>query len=335
MDVERHTYDDGSRYYTDGESEILSVTTVLDYLEEDKSGLEYWKDQNDGSDDNPFWQHIFWYSAPRGTLCHYQALKLFEDAYDGGGCSCDEQPACTNSEECPNWEDGDMWGEEEAESMRKVVEGPSEDAYDDYDNPNAPKDLESVTYSILKDEGIVDSREQYQALFADSTTLADVLRDDVDFFTDKFEYICDELGVDGDSVLRVEKFMLEADIGVAGQTDLVYEDPNGDVVVADLKTSSGLRQKHRLQSVAYMKAVEASEWGPDEVDRIEVWRIAPSKRNFEVHSHEVPEHADEYDWYTDDYWFEDEWGEFEYDSIDDMWQTFKRLSDKAHDETAN
>ena len=313
MDVTRDTYDDGSRYYTDGETEIVSVTTVLDHLDEDTSGLDYWKGQNDGSGDAPYWQHIFWYSAPRGTLCHYQALQHFEDAF----------------------EYDEMWGEEEGESMAQVSNGPADDAFDSYDDPDAPTDKNEVTYSILKDQGIVESRDQYDALFADSTSLDDVLRDDIEWFVEKFEYICEKLGVDSDAVLRVEKFMHEPSILVAGQTDLVYEDRNGDIVVADLKTSSGLRQKHRLQSVAYMKAVEEADWGPSEVDRVEVWRIAPSKREYEVHSHKVPEHAEEYDWFTDEHWFVDPYGNFEYESIEEMWEKFQSLTETANEQAGN
>lgn len=310
MGISRQTDDDGLRWYSDGEVEVLSVTTVLKFLDEDTSGLDYWRDENDGSGDAPYWQHLFWYSAPRGTLCHYQALKKFEDNFDGGE---------------------ELWGEEEAESMQQIVEGPSEDAFDRMESGDAPLDKNEVTYSVLKDEGIVESREQYEHLFEDSTNLDDVLWDDVDFFVDKFEHICDELGVDNDSVIRVEKFLVNGDEGYGGQCDLVYEDPNGETVVADLKTSSGLRQKHRLQSVAYMKAVEQADWGPDEVDRVEVWRIAPSKREYEVHANYEPDHAEDLDFYTDDNWFTDPWGEFDYDSIEDMWETFKDLSEEAHD----
>lgn len=313
MGVSRDQDDDGLRRYDDGEVAILSVTTVLKWLDEDTSGLDYWRSENDGSGDAPYWQHIFWYSAPRGTLCHYQALKKFEDNFDGGE---------------------EMWGDEEAESMQKIIEGPAEDAFDDMESDDAPTDKNEVTYSILKDQGIVSSREEYEHLFEDSTRLEDVLRDDIDWFVEKFAQVCEDLGVTNESVVRVEKFMHDSGILVAGQADMVYEDPNGDVVVADLKTSSGLRHKHRLQSVAYMKAVERADWGPDEVDRVEVWRMAPSKREYEVHTHKMPEHGEELDYYTDDDWFVDPWGEFEYDSIEGMWEKFKELTEEAHGEAA-
>lgn len=322
MGISRDTNDDGLRWYVDAAGLVdkintdkfyMSVTTVLKFLEEDTTGLERWKATNDGSGDSPHHEHIYWYSAPRGTLCHYQALCKFEDSFD---------------------EDDDMWGEEEAESMQQVMEGPEDDAFDD-----ASHELTDITYSILKNQDVVTSREEYEHLFEGNTRLVDVLHEDVEYFTEAFETICDELGVDDEAVIRVEKFMVNDDEGYGGQCDLVYEDPHGNVVVADLKTSSSLRQKHRLQSVAYMKAVEQADWGPDEVDRVEVWRIHPDTETWQVHSHEVPRHAEHlYDEerpdkssYTDAFWFEDKWGDFEYESLEDMWETFKELTEEAHE----
>lgn len=321
MGISRDSDSDGLRWYVEVQVPLgklntdriyMSVTTVLGFLDEDTSGLEYWKKQNDGEGDNAHHEHIYWYSAPRGTLCHYQALKKFEDSHDGG----------------------ELWGEEEAESMQQILEGPEDGTFDD-----ASHDLSDIVYSILKNQDVVSSVEQYEALFEGNTRLVDVLHEDVEYFTEAFNDICEELGVTDDSVIRVEKYLLNDEDGYGGQCDLVYEDPSGNVVVADLKTSSSLRQKHRLQSVAYMKAVEGADWGPDEVDRVEVWRIHPDSESWQVHADWVPEHAEHlYDEarpeesdYTDEYWFEDKWGDFEYEDIEDMWTTFKELTDDAHD----
>lgn len=333
--ITRGPDDEGHRWYEveldDGSTHrALSVTQILSLaLEEDETGLDIWRSQNDGTNDAPYWQHLFWYSGPRGTLCHYHALSHFEE----------------------HFEDEDMWGPEEGEAMQKILNGPSEKTVERWNQESShhvPGDLDSITYSVMKDEGIVDSRDQYRTLFQDSTTLADVLRDDVDFFLDKFKYILDKLEVTEEDVVRVEKKLLDHEEGYGGQCDLVYldeqasskssssdedsdEDQDGGYVLADLKTSSGLRQKHVLQSVAYKHAVQNADWGPDEIDRLEVWRIAPSKRAFEVHADHVPDHAADLDWYTDDYWFTDPYGDWEYDDLDDMWDTFKSLTDEAHD----
>lgn len=302
-DISRGQDDDGLRWYTDGDSEYMSVTTVLGFLDEDKTGLERWQAQNDGTGDKPHHEHIFWYSGPCGTICHYEALSQFEHAYEGE----------------------DMWGAEETESTAQIMSGPHEGEFED-----ASHDPSDVTYSILKRRGAVETRDQYEALFEGNTRLVDVLDEETEYFVEKFEKLCEDLGVDDDSVLHVEKYLLNDEVGYGGQCDMVYEDPHGNVVVVDLKTSSSLRQKHRLQSVAYMKAVEAADWGPEHVDRVEVWRISPSKQNYEVHSHTVPTHADDLGYFTDDNWFVDPWGEFSYDSIEHMWDKFTDLVEEAH-----
>lgn len=312
-EIGRGQDDEGRRWYeTPDGTRAMSVTTVLGFLEEDTTGLERWQAEHDGSGDTFHHEHVFWYSGPRGTLCHYQALCAFEDAFDGD----------------------DMWGAEEAESMEQIMEGPSEDAFDD-----ASTDLEDVTYSILKNQNTVTSRDEYDALFRGNTRLVDVLRDDTEWFVDAFSEVREELGVADDDVIAVERFMLNDEDRYGGQCDLLYEDANGNVVLADLKTSSSLRQKHRLQGVAYKYGVEQADDIPvDEVDRVEVWRLCPDTREWQVHSHTVPEHAqhlydadDEDARYTDMYWFEDKWGEFEYEDIEDMWATFTGLADEAHE----
>lgn len=311
-DISRGLDANGLRWYEVSGVRALSVTTVLSVaLEEDTTGLDIWRDRNDGSGDAPYWQHLFWFSAPRGTICHYEALKQFEHATD----------------------DPPLYGDEESQSWLQLLNGPAEDAYDEYDVAGeAPCEEQSVVYSVLKKRGVVDSREQFEEI---DISLTDIVREDTDWFVDKFKDICEELEVADDSVIYVEQFLLNDSVGYGGQCDLVYEDPNGDVVVADLKTSSGLRQKHRLQSVAYMKAIEQAEEGPDSVDRVEVWRIDPDDRTYQVHANEVPEHAQGLAWYTDGYWFKDSYGDFEYSDIDEMWSTFRELTDTAHNAAAD
>lgn len=325
-DISRGLDANGLRWYEVDGVRALSVTTVLSVaLEEDTTGLDIWRDRNDGSGDSPYWQHLFWFSAPRGTICHYEALKQFEHIGDSQG----ESPSSSDSTDSDDAHDEPLYGEEESRSWLQLINGPSEGAYDEYDVAGeAPCEEQSVVYSVLKKRGVVNSREAFEENV--DTSLTDIVREDTDWFVDQFEDICDELHVTDSSVIYVEQFLLNDEIGYGGQCDLVYEDPSGDVVVADLKTSSGLRQKHRLQSVAYMKAIEQADDGPDSVDRVEVWRIDPDDRTYQVHANEVPEHAQDLCWYTDGYWFEDSYGDFEYSDIDEMWATFKSLTEDAH-----
>lgn len=287
----------------------MSVTTVLKFLEEDTTGLDIWKERNDGKGDNPYHQHLYWYAGRRGTLCHYQALcRLVDDK-------------------------GDLWGPEESIAMSEVLEGPQdEELIEEWEREGVPTDTRSITYSVLANQGVVDSREQFDVLFPDMD-LIDVLKKDVDFFVDKFAQVCDVLGINDESVVVVEKFLVNEEDGYGGQTDLVYIDPDDAVVVADLKTSSGLRQKHRLQAVAYSKAVELDEDIPvEDVDRVEVIRVQPDKQQWQVHTHDVPERMEGEERYTDAHWFKDKWGKFEYESLDEMWEKFKALAEKAYEQ---
>lgn len=312
MDVWREHDDDDVRWYYSDDGKGLSVTQILSMaLEEDETGLDIWKGRNDGQGDSPHWAHLFWYSGHRGTLCHYHALSIFGDKHDGG----------------------DMWGDEETSSIQALstVDVDFEALYGD-EAADASNDESDIVYSILCNRDIVTDREQYETFFEGSTTLIDIVNRDINWFVDTFRTVCETLGVTADDVISVEKFMLDTRVGYGGQCDMLYEDQNGDIVLADLKTSKALRHKHRLQSVAYKKSVEAAEDIPvDEVDRIEIWRMHPDSETWRVHSHTVPNHASDLGRYTTDNFFKDKWGEFEYDDIEDMWQTFRDLSTMAHE----
>lgn len=307
VSISREKDEHGFRWYVLDDTRVMSVTTILKFLDEDTRGLEIWKGRNDGTGDNPYHQHLYWYSARRGTLCHYQALCLLVE------------------------EKEELWGEGESLAMHEVLEGPQdEELLKEWEREGVPTDTRSIAYSVLANQGVVSSREEFDILFPDME-LIDVLKKDVDFFVDKFKDVCDLLGVNDESVVVVEKFLLNGSDGYGGQTDLVYIDPDGEVVVADLKTSSSLRQKHRLQAVAYSKAVELDEDIPVEgVDRVEVIRVQPDKQHWQVHSHTVPERMEEEPRYTDAHWFKDKWGKFEYESLEEMWEKFKSLAEKAH-----
>lgn len=82
-----------------------------------------------------------------------------------------------------------------------------------------------------------------------------------------------------DTVLDCETFIFETDIGYAGQFDLLYHDNEAnETVLADLKTSKNVYDKHQIQLAAYAMAV------PITVDRLEVIRINPDRRDWEVSS---------------------------------------------------
>jgi len=80
-----------------------------------------------------------------------------------------------------------------------------------------------------------------------------------------------------DYVHDVETFVVETDVEYAGQFDLLYQDQqSGETVLADLKTSKFVYEKHLLQLVAYRMAV------PMNIDRMEVIRINPDREDWRI-----------------------------------------------------
>lgn len=306
-DTQEITRDESHSYYQKGQDKYPPVTSIINLMEQDTTGLEIWRGRNDGEGDNADWEHLFWYARQRGTLSHYEALNPLADR--------------------------ELWGHEESQSMKNVIAGPEEDTFDD-----ASHCLKDITYSVMANHyyDYPSVRTQYE----EHKDLFDVYEDDVEYFTDNFEWVKDELGITEDSVIAVEQYVIHEEYGYGGQADLVYEDPDGKVVLADLKTSSGLRQGNLLQGAAYKRALEDTEILPEveEVHREEVIRINADKHDVEVHSGHYPEHLrKEYgpvvnvDWYDTTEFYDDEYNNYSYESMDEIWAHFYSLVEQYHD----
>lgn len=301
--------DDHSAYLK-GDNEFPPVSNILSLLEEDTTGLDIWRDRNDGEGDSAHWVHIFWYSRHRGTLAHYEALNPLTET--------------------------DLWGVEEADSMSKVITGPSDEEIDnmwpvDGDGEyTASTDMDDIVYSIMENH---ERRYPFRRTKYDAETLlSTVLVEDTDYFFETFEDLRDKLGITDDNIIAVEEYIINEETGYGGQADLVYEDPSGNTVIADLKTSSSLRHKHRLQTAAYKRGLEVCDsTDVDEVDRMEVIRISPDKEEYQVYSHERPDHIPEdAEWFDDEEFLVDAYGEFEYEDVDALWAQFESLAEEKH-----
>lgn len=100
-------------------------------------------------------------------------------------------------------------------------------------------------------------------------------KDDRDWAFEAWDMIQSVYGITPEHTLDVELFVVNTDVGYAGQFDLLYED-DGDVVLADIKTSKRVYDKHLIQLSAYAEAVDIV------VDRMEVIRINPDGETWEV-----------------------------------------------------
>ena len=102
-------------------------------------------------------------------------------------------------------------------------------------------------------------------------------QEDLEWAMDAWDMI--QLVCNFDTVLDVETYVANTDIGYAGQFDLLYQDEEaGETVLADLKTSKYVYDKHQLQLSAYEMAV------PMAIDRMEVIRLNPDKKDWFVSS---------------------------------------------------
>jgi len=254
--IERYLDDDGRRHYQKPGlgDDVYSVTTILDEKEE-SDGLKYWRKANDGEGDNADWEHILEYKKNRGTLAHYAALSKFENHHI--------EPV--------------LWSNDEKESLDELMERSGEQ--------------NTFLYSIMKDRGWVDSVAAFQEIYSEEENgdLSDILYSDLGYITQEFEDVCEQQGINEDTVVDVERMFAQPPedgehAGFGGQVDLIYEDPvTGDNVVADLKTSSNVYDKHKLQAAAYAYAAENNpELDAYPVDRAEIIRISPDKKQVQV-----------------------------------------------------
>lgn len=306
MDIEREVIEgigpngQDVREYTHDGDKFASVTTILETLEEDKSHLEAWKDRNDGQGNNALHHHLFWYSRHIGTLGHWAALNEVAHV---------------------------PWTDDEQQSIRELE---SMGAHEVSGYP-----AREVLYSVLRGDknkagGTVrtwgefyDKYPPYKSNAFYAQQLYQRALTDIQFFKDAQLSMWNELGITEDSVIEAEKYLFEPTYQYAGQVDLVYEDPEGHIVVADLKSSSGCYDKHQIQGAAYAKAVEMDDNIPfDTVDRLEVHRAHPRSGEMAVHTHsdavgQQPIHTTKW-WDTsyDECWneFEELASEFEYDN---------------------
>ncbi len=255
-EVTRYLDGEERRHYLRNQHDVYSVTTILDEMQDgEPDAIKYWKQHNDGQGDNADWQHLLEYKKHRGTLAHHAAMADHYEALNPGQ---------------------ELWSDDESSSLATIM-----------DLDGDP----SFLYSITHDKGWVDTWESFEnADLADEVSLSDVLQQDLDYFTTQYDRITEERGINEDTLEAIEQMFVvppgEDHGGYGGQADLIYRDPvTGEGVVADLKTSSGVREKHKYQVAAYANAVEETEEVDiDNVTRGEIIRIHPDSEETEVYT---------------------------------------------------
>ena len=271
--IQRWLDEDGKRIYENQGTgdQAYSVTTILDgpkteekpvseKTQAEMTGIDYWKKNNDGIGDNADWEDILHYKTNRGTLAHYRAFNRFDHAF---------------------MEADSMWTEDEQSSL---------------DNIQDKKDNDNYIYSIVKDKDFVNDRDAYEILKENEDyDLNDIMKNDLEYVEEEFDKICRDKHIKASNVEQVEAMFVmpgnDEHAGFGGQADLLYKDPNtGDHVVADLKTSKRIYDKHKQQIAAYAYAAEKHpKLNGHTVDRGEIIRINPDSKETEVYTVEQDE----------------------------------------------
>jgi hypothetical protein len=229
-----------------------SVSVIKDLREDaDKTkAMEGWKDRYDGKSSwaQPWWKDQRDFKGFRGTLVHYTILSALAERAQTAGVDVD-----ASGETYFHDVGSTGWGYEEyfAEYNLKKWSRKAPSANTDITGINAPSNNHH------------DGEHAWDKAVRGMTWAAKT-------FNEQFL----EGGViDPANVIAVEEYVCEDEHGYAGQYDLLYERADGTTVLCDLKTSSGIRFDHKLQTAAYAHAVEQST-GRD-VDECEIIQLYP------------------------------------------------------------
>jgi len=122
----------------------------------------------------------------------------------------------------------------------------------------------------------------------------DRFRDERSWIEETWDLMTDIQGITRESVIDVETYVVNRDIGYGGQFDLLYQDHSADeTVLADIKSGKSVYEKNLIQLTSYKRAVDA------EIDRMEILRMNPDQSDWEISS--------SHDWLDDE---DDLWSEF-------------------------
>ena len=240
--LERTTIEGVGRVYYDGDGQFYpSVTTVLGE-KADSPGFKAWKRRTPKKER----MRIRDFTANRGTLTHYALLNQLADRELWSG---DERSSQADLKELLEEEEAEIGALRE--STKERIKAGDEDAPDIQAHWDEEDERWVSDEWIRHKEGLEWSKKAWDAVRA-------------------------ERGITDDAVIDVELFVVNPYEKYAGQLDLLYRDPDGNITLCDLKTSKGVYDKHKLQGVCYAAALDIP------IDRIEVVRINPDRKEWEI-----------------------------------------------------
>jgi len=240
----------------------VSVIKNLRVDPEKAEALEGWRTHYDGQSGyaRPWWKDQMAYKANRGTLIHFAILDALGDAA---------------SEDWYHTIGDSAWGREEYEAEYALkkwsLQAPSANTDEVPYTPRANKyDGEHAWDRAVREMRWATKAFKQRCL--DGEVSSHYQRHDDD------SPVTGRLG--SGRVLAVEQFVFDTEYGYGGQFDLLYDTADGTTVLADIKTSSGVRFDHKLQSAAYKRAIESAT--DITVDETEIIRLYPDDEVVEV-----------------------------------------------------
>jgi len=273
--AEKERHSDGEQsirvYYSpdDPNPPMPSVTTIKDLRpspEKDET-IAGWRQRYDGKSQyaRPWWNDQMAYKGHRGTLVHFVILSALDtDEHSASGDTYYHKIG------------DDDWGREEYESEYALKKWSKKAPSANTDEiAFQPRDNQyGGTHAWDK-----AAREMKWSTRAFKARMIDGV-DDPDIYSRHDDDAAIAGRIADCTILGLEDFVYNTEYGYGGQYDLLYETADGRVVLSDLKTSSGVRFDHKLQSAAYMLAVESAT--NYEIDETEIIRINPDYEEVEV-----------------------------------------------------
>jgi hypothetical protein len=266
---------DEIRVYYDPQGEMPPApsVSVIKALREDpdkEDMLEGWRQRYDGKSQwaRPWFKDQKFYKGYRGTLVHFAILsaladKAVETHADSHNPALDTHLDASGDTYYHTVGD-DGWG------------------YEEYYAEYCLKQWSNNAPSANTDEIRSPQHNQYDGEHAWDRAVREMRWATQTF---KTEFL-DTGAINPANVLAVEEFVCQPQHGYAGQFDLLYE-RDGETILADLKTSSGIRFDHKLQAAAYVAAAEHCL--DVAIDSCEIIRLYPDDEETEV------SHSDDWD----------------------------------------
>lgn len=113
---------------------------------------------------------------------------------------------------------------------------------------------------------------------------------DINWTTNEFLDIADDLGINPDSTIACEEYIYHKNPLYGGQFDLLYTAEDGVTTLCDLKLASGIRYEYKLQLAAYRRAILQSDEGVladiEEIPRLQIIRMHPDTGVVEVQTND-------------------------------------------------